>query len=70
MGSPIEVTSLSTFVLEAEFKERLGLTREDLLSRPTREIEDYCFFISMIQRKEQADRLKQQHRGSGPSVRG
>lgn len=70
MGTPIDIPSLASFAMEAEFKERLGLTREDLMNRPAQEIEDYCFFISMIQRKEQADRARQNHKGSGPSSRG
>ena len=70
MGTTIEVPSLATFVMEMEFQKRLGLSREDLLNRPAKEIEDYCFFISMLQRKERADAERQKHKGSGPSNRG
>jgi hypothetical protein len=70
MGTAIEVPSLASFVMEMEFQKRLGLTREDLLNRPAKEIEDYCFFISMLQRKEHSDQEKQKHKGSGPNNRG
>ena len=56
--------------MESEFQKRLGLTREDLMNRPAKEIADYCFFISMLQRKEQADQARQQNPGRGPSARG
>ena len=71
MGTPVDdVPSFSTFLMEMEMFKRLGLRREDLLKRPAQEIKDYCFFISMIQREEQARQAQANHRGAGPSARG
>lgn len=65
-----DVPSLSSFLMEMEMFKRLGLRREDLLQRPVQEIKDYCFFISMIQREEQAQQARNSHKGAGPSARG
>lgn len=71
MGTPADdVPSLATFFMEMEMFKRLGLRREDLLNRPAQEIKDYCFFISMIQREEQARQNRANHQGSGPTARG
>lgn len=48
--------SLSTFLLEQQLWQRLGLRREDLAGRPAREVEDYLLFIQLISREEQARR--------------
>jgi hypothetical protein len=56
--------------MEMEFFKRLGLRREDLLKRPAEEIKDYCFFISMMQREEQAREAQRNYSGSGPTARG
>lgn len=71
LGTPTDdIPSFSSFLLEMEMFKRLGLRREDLLNRPAQEIKDYCFFISMIQREEQARQNQANHRGVGPSARG
>lgn len=70
MGTPANVPSFETFLMEAEMFKRLGLRREDLMNRPAQEIQDYCFFISMMQREEQAQQNRQQHTGAGPTARG
>ena len=71
MGATAEnLPSLNTFLMEMEFFKRLGLRREELAHRPAQEIKDYCFFISMIQRKEEADRRKQSSPAPRPGTRG
>lgn len=71
MGAAAEgLPSLNTFLMEMEFFKRLGLRREELENRPVQEIKDYCFFISMIQRKEEADQKKQNASRSAPMTRG
>lgn len=49
---------MSTFLLEQQLWQRLGLRREDLLSRPAREVEDYVLFIQLIVREEQAQQRR------------
>jgi len=55
--------SLSTFLLEQQLWQRLGLRREDLASRPAREAEDYFLFIQLIVREEQAQNRRSAHAG-------
>lgn len=40
--------------MEKEFWQRLGLRREDLAGRPSREVEDYLLIISLEIREESA----------------
>lgn len=71
MGATAEgLPSLNSFLMEMEFFKRLGLRREELAERPVQEIKDYCFFISMIQRKEEADRRQQNSPAPRPGSRG
>lgn len=65
-----DLPSLATFLMEMEFFKRLGLRRQDLVDRPVQEIKDYCFFISMIQRKEASDQARQNQTRSAPGTRG
>lgn len=45
---------LSKYRLEKEFWTRLGLRREDLASRPSREVDDYTLIMSLEIREESA----------------
>lgn len=45
---------LTDFLLEQEFWQRFGLTREALLQRPHRETLDRVAIINAIRREEQA----------------
>jgi hypothetical protein len=49
--------------MERELWKHLGLTREAILTRPAREIEDYLLYIQMIAREEQ-EQQRRQNRGS------
>lgn len=51
MGTPGPAI-LDQFLTEREFWKQLGLTREDLRTRPHREIAEYTLIISLIQREE------------------
>lgn len=62
MGTP-GPPSLNTFLIEREFWKNLGLTRDDLSKRSAQEIQDYLFFMQMIQREEQAQQ-RRNNRGS------
>jgi hypothetical protein len=50
--------SLSTFWLEQQMWQRLGLRRQDLETRPWREVEDYLLYIQLITREEQAQQRR------------
>lgn len=43
---------LHDFLVEQEFWQRLGLTREALRHRPWREVDDYALIIQLIKREE------------------
>ena len=45
---------LQDFLMEQEFWQRLGLSREALEDRPHREVADYSLIITLIRREEQA----------------
>lgn len=45
---------LTAFLIQREFWKELGWTRDDLLNRPQREVDEYALFISMIRREEAA----------------
>ncbi len=53
MGTPGPEV-LHDFLVEREFWQQLGLTREALRDRPWREVEDYALIIQMIRREEAA----------------
>lgn len=50
--------SLSTFWAEQQLWQRLGLRRQDLETRPWREVEDYLLYIQLITREEQAQQRR------------
>ena len=52
-GSPGPAV-LSKYRMEAEFWKRLGLRREDLANRPSREVEDYTLIMQLEIREESA----------------